>query len=142
MDTNGMVNPDSPYFRRMVEWVNSFGEDLWDNLERVPYLEPHIGEALLNGFIELAYQCQNIGNILSGRQGILSLPRHWVIEHIEELAEPILQTDDDWEWRRLIEVYDGLDKNLAKKFALRAISHPNSEIKEVGEDYIETYLTK
>lgn len=142
MNTDDMINPENPYFRKMVEWVNSYEEGLWDHLERVPCLESKVGEALLSGFLELACQCQNEGNILSGRQGILSLPRDWVIQHIEDLAEPLLQADDVYEWRRLMEVYDDLDEDLMKRLALRAISHSNPEIKEVGEDYSENILTK
>jgi len=121
----------------MIEWVNSYDENLWSNLERVPHLEPHVSRAILSGFLELACQCQNEGNILSGKHGILSLPRNWTLEHIEELAEPLLVLEDDWEWWRLMEVYDSLDEELARKLALRSISHPHHNIKEIGQTYLE-----
>jgi hypothetical protein len=132
-----MISSENPYFKKMVAWVNSYEEGLWDNLERVHHLEPQVGQALLSGFPELACQCQNIGNIMSGRQGILSLPRAWILEHIEDLAEPLLQLEDDYEWWRLLEVYDALDKQMAKRLALRAANHPNHTIKEAGESYLE-----
>jgi len=39
-----------------------------------------------------------------GRYGILALPNDWVLQHIEALAEPLLQLEDAWENRRLLEV--------------------------------------
>lgn len=132
-----MINPENQYFKKMVAWVNSYERDLWNNLERVPHLEPHVGQALLRGFLQLACQCQNISNILSGKQAILSLPCAWVLEHIEDLAEPLLELEDDYEWWRLLEVYDALDKELAKRLAMRAVNHPNHGIKEAGKSYLE-----
>lgn len=79
-----MIHPENQYFKKMVAWINSYEEDLWNNLERVPHLEPQVGQALLSGFLQLACQCQNIGNIL-----------------------------------------------------LRAVNHPNHDIKEAGKSYLE-----
>jgi len=117
-----MINPNNPYVQRIIDKVNSYQENLWDNFEQVPLLETRIGHRILQDFIELACQSQHIGNIEIGRYGILALPRGWVLQHIEILAEPLLQSEDEWEYRRLIEVYWSLDKDLTRKLAKQGLT--------------------
>lgn len=61
-------------------------------------LAPEVGLSSLGSFLDLACSCQNIGNIMSGRIGIQALPRKWVLEHIEDVVEPLLQLGDGYEW--------------------------------------------
>jgi hypothetical protein len=132
-----MKPPVNLYTERTIQWLNAYEENLWFNLERVPQLGPEVGKAVLSGFLEQACQAQHIGNIEIGRYGIQAIPREWVLQHIEDLAESLLQTEDEWEYRRLLEVYYSLDKTLARKLALRAISNLNPDIKEAGKDFLE-----
>lgn len=130
-----MKPPINPFTERTIQWLNGYEENLWFNLERVPQLESEAGKAILSGFLEQACQCQHIGNIEIGQYGILTIPKEWVLQHIEHLAEPLLQAEDEWEYRRLFEVYYILDKSLARKLALRATNNPNPDIKEAGQDF-------
>jgi len=93
--------------------------------------------AALGEYLELACQAQNTANIERGRRGILSLPRAWTVAHIEAAAEPLLQTNDEWEWRRLLEVYERLDEALLRKLAVRATSHQDPDIREAGQDILD-----
>lgn len=129
------LNPDNPFLRRTVAQINSYEENLWENLDRVPSLAPEVGEAILRTFLEQACLCQNIGNISTGRYGIKALPEEWVLAHIDTLAEPLLQeATDDWEYRRLLEVYWGLDRSLVQKLASRGIDSPNADIREAAQE--------
>ena len=92
--------------------------------------------AMLDEYLELACQAQRVDNIERGRRGILSLPIHWTLTHIEAAAEPLLQTNDEWEWRRLLEVYALLDHALWRKLAERAVCHSDSDIREAGQDFL------
>jgi hypothetical protein len=132
-----MEPPVNLYTERTIQQLNAYEENLWFHLERVPQLSPEVGKAVLSGFLEQACQAQHIGNIEIGRYGILAIPREWVLQHIEDLAESLLQTEDEWEYRCLFEVYYSLDKTLARKLALRAISNLNPDIKEAGKDFLE-----
>jgi hypothetical protein len=77
------------------------------------------------------------GSVSTVREAILSLPRDWVIKNIEQLAEPLLAAGTYDEYRRFLELYFELDKDLALKLAQRAVEHSDYDIKEVGEDYLE-----
>ena len=77
------------------------------------------------------------GDVIEAFRGaILSLPHDWVLERIEIAAEPVLVTGTYWEYRRLLELYIRLDREITLKLARRAASNPDYDIREAGEDYI------
>ena len=116
--------------------VNVFGMGLWEHLERVPELEPQAANAILSLFLERACVSSHIGNICIERYGIAALPREWVLANIEFLAKPLLEAGDEWEWRRLLEVYWSLDEGLMRKLSLRAIASEHGEVREAGQDFL------
>lgn len=77
------------------------------------------------------------GSVGRVREAILSLPHDWVVTRIEQLAEPLLVDGTYDEYRRFLELYYELDKDLARKLALRASQHSDDDIKEAGDDYLE-----
>ena len=83
------------------------------------------------------------GMLEKARTLILSLPRDWVLKHIEETAEPFLQSDPENqsgtadEYRRFLELYLLLDRDLTLRLAKRAVSNPDPGIREAGEDFLE-----
>ncbi len=118
--------------------MNTYQKDLWKHLEVVSQLEPEIGDAVLCYLLELACQSQHIGNIELGRKALLELPRAWVLQHIERVAAPLLQLHDEWEYRRLLEVYARLDRNFAQNLVRWGLKSQNPEIQEAGQDFLET----
>lgn len=71
------------------------------------------------------------------RKVILSLPRDWVVSHIESSAEPLLYQGTYEEYRRLLELYIDIDHDLAYRLATRALQNNDADIREAGEDFIE-----
>jgi hypothetical protein len=69
------------------------------------------------------------------RQAILTLPKQWLLAHIETTAETLLDHGTDEEYRRLLELYLHIDRALAQRLATQALHHPDSDIREVGEDF-------
>jgi hypothetical protein len=96
----------------------------------VQSVEPRIRTSL-----ELACQCQNTRNILRGRAEILSLPRDAVLAQIDRVASEYLDLTDEWEFRRLLEVYKELDKHLLRELVSRGLQSANSEIREAACDF-------
>ncbi len=71
------------------------------------------------------------------RDAILSLPSDWVLARIEQVSEPYLLTGTHEEYRRFLELYQELDHPLTLALAQRAASHPDPDIREAGEDFLE-----
>ena len=71
------------------------------------------------------------------RKFILALPRNWVLERIEAIAEPYLASGDMEEYRRYLELYLLLDEELTRKLAHRALEHSDPDVIEAGQDFLE-----
>jgi len=63
-------------------------------------------------------------------------PHDWLLENIEQYAAPLLAYDDDEEYRRLLELYSLIDRDLTLKLARRAAEHADSDIREADEDFL------
>lgn len=133
-----MKHPDDSYLARAIASVNAHEPNLWEHLDRVPLLPPGAGRAILEDFLELACRCQHLGNITIGRRGLLDLPREWVLRHIEPAIEPLLQREEEWEYRRLLEACWPLDKDLVEKLARRGLDSPDPGIREAAGDCLKT----
>jgi hypothetical protein len=130
--------PLDPRMQRTLDWLNQYQPDLWNHLDRVPHLGQPAGREILAGFLRLACQCQHVGNILIGRHGITAVPRPWVREHIEEVAGQTLNLEDEWEYRRLLEVCQMLDPQLLRHFVERGLASPDEYVREAAEDFSGT----
>lgn len=68
---------------------------------------------------------------------ILSLPRDWVLTHIEPEVDAILRNEEEDDYWMFLQLYEQLDAGLALKLARRAASHVNPDIRELGEDSLQ-----
>lgn len=116
------------YLETVIAKVNSYSDNLWENLDRVPSLPLDAGRSLLAFFVELACQCQNNTNINLGRNAILSLPHKWVCRNIQSVVEAQLTLSNEWEYRRLLEVYEQLDNELWIAHIAFGLSTSDAEI--------------
>jgi hypothetical protein len=82
-----------------------------------------------------AYQAQNTSVIMRGRREILSMPGDEVLGNIESVPEDSLPLGDEWEFRRLLELYEQLDRVLLKRLVERGLQSQNPEIREASEDF-------
>jgi hypothetical protein len=106
----------------------------------LPYLKQEELLQLFDILIPLASTGHsNIGRV---REAILSLPHEWVIKNIEQLTEPLLIEGTEDEYRRFLELYLKLSKDLTLKLAQRAAQHNDGGIREAGEDFLEILESK
>ena len=73
------------------------------------------------------------------RHAILRIPRDWLVEHVEEAAEPILKEGDDETFRRLLELYIEIDRALAYRLAERATKSTDADTRDAGSDFLEKF---
>jgi hypothetical protein len=74
------------------------------------------------------------------RKVILTLPKDFVLANIEQVSEPLLLTSDPVyqyeEYRRLLELYIEIDRDITERLASRASQGEIEEIREAGEDFL------
>ncbi len=85
--------------------------------------------------VGLACDASYTPNILKGRDIILSMPKKWVLENIENVAAETLNLSDEWHFRRLLEVYETLDQDLVTKLVEFGLKSTNEEIVEAATDF-------
>ena len=130
------LNPTGPYDRSFEKHVESVLSGLSSDLHRVRELMDDDAHRLVSYFLELACQAQNARNIKLGREAALELPRQWLLDRIERIADQTLDLDnDDWEYRRLLELADLLDVSFLSRLVRRGFLSPNPEIVEAANDF-------
>lgn len=107
-------------------------------LYAISYME---SEEIYKIFDKILYMSTAHGYAGTIRKIILSLPRDWVLQNIENVAEPFLIDATEDEYRRFLELYINLDKGLASRLVKRAIAHPDLDIQEAGRDF-QNVITK
>jgi hypothetical protein len=112
------------------------GNDRMTAIAMVKKLRPDDILLLFNELVFLASFSH--GSIQSVRDIILSLPRDWVLSNIESSVEPLLSNGTYDEYRRFLELYSQLDRNLTLKLARRAFEYSDEDIREAGEEYLES----
>lgn len=76
------------------------------------------------------------GGLPAVRIAIKSLPREWILEHIENGAEGYLKNDDYEQYRRFLELFSEIDESITRTLAIRASKSQEFDIREAGEDYL------
>lgn len=130
---------DNSYTQNLIEFLNRFGRgtDLLEDLSLILSLPENKSNEIIEYFLELACQSQGASNINNGRYCLQNLPKEWLLKRIENLSEPLLKLDDEWEFRRLLELYESLDKDLVFRLSIRAKNHFDPVIKELGREFLE-----
>lgn len=89
---------------------------------------------LLTAFLSYC-SCGRLAGVAKGL--ILGLPHHPVLEVIEGAAEPVLAENDFLDWCNILDVFNSLDKELARRFAMRMSAYDDPDIREWGSDYLK-----
>jgi hypothetical protein len=89
--------------------------------------------------IALKYACQgqSMRSISKGRNDISLMPIDWVRANIERIADSVLNLNDEWEYRRFLELCHELDQNLLRNLISRGLVSDNEEVREVAQDFLE-----
>lgn len=85
--------------------------------------------------VRLACRPQNAWRIESGRRHVLAMPRDWVLQHIERTAAESLDSNDYWEYRRLLELAELLDISLVQRLVAVGLASTDSDVREAATDF-------
>jgi hypothetical protein len=89
----------------------------------------------LKAVVSLACQPSYVPKIMRGRAEVLAMPRAWVLTHIEQAAYETLNLTDEWEYRRLLELFQQLDNSLVQRLVAHGLNSPDADIREAAEDF-------
>lgn len=129
------LNDASIYDLWLKEALNKIQPEIWKDLGQVTSLSEDKTKAITVLLIGMACGCQNVRNISLGRMGILEMPKEWVMNHIEEIAQENINFEEEWEYRRLVELYLRVDDNLAQRLIDMGLKSSTPEIVDAAKDY-------
>lgn len=102
-------------------------------LRLIEYFTTEECQSLFDDLVNLASVSHS--DIELARKAILYLPKSWLLSNIENSAELLLKEGTDEEYRRLLELYIHIDKELTQRLVNQALNHTDPDIQEVGSDF-------
>ncbi|WP_374017323.1 hypothetical protein ABU162_24660 [Paenibacillus thiaminolyticus] len=131
MDSN-IVHPCE---LRIREELDKVLPDAYDSIEKIEQLPLQIGLRLLRILIEYACKSQNIGPILLARDRIKNISSKWLFVYFPEAAKECICIEDEWEYRRLLElVYEAVPQ-LLEAYIEQGLLSDNDEVQEAAMDF-------
>jgi hypothetical protein len=112
------------------------GADRAAALELAAALGPDGRQQLAGDLLELAGYSH--GMTERARDILLTLPRPWLVAHLEGLARPLLARDGEEAYRAMFEVYRRVDPGLTRRLVDEAMAHPDEDVREAGADFRES----
>ncbi len=95
-----------------------------------------MAERVLEELIGAACLAQNTTIINIGRKMINEIDKQWLKEHFIASSEKVVDYDDEWDYRRLVELTVLVIPSLKQEILNKGYNSENEEIREVIEDYI------
>lgn len=85
--------------------------------------------------VEEACKPTRVSVIESGRLQVLLMEAQWVRDHIVEVAREVLNPDDDWEYRRFLELLAMACPELVSTMIAQGLSSTDPDVREAAEDF-------
>jgi hypothetical protein len=114
--------------------MSTFGPEAWNHLDRVPSMSREQVKQLLEYLLGLACKAQNEANIALGRRSLVRIPREWLLQNLPDTARDFLDLDDEWEFRRYVELCSFLDASFAEAVVEQGRSSRDAMVREAAED--------
>lgn len=92
---------------------------------------------VLQFLIESACQSQNIEAITLSNRMLAAAPRPWLLSNVEQEADDLLDLEDEYEYRRLLELYESLPEaaDHLSRLVDRGLRSGDSDLAEAAEEF-------
>ncbi|KAA3640664.1 MAG: hypothetical protein DWQ02_01735 [Bacteroidetes bacterium] len=130
-------NGKDSYYIQFKEYLGGYGyyESIEFEVDFIKQLPGEKAEEIIQHLLGLACITQNISNINIGRYFLQQLKSEWLLSRIFRLSKSLLDSNNYWEYNRLMELFLSLDSNLAEKLAELSLKNNNPEIVEIGKEF-------
>ena len=107
-----------------------------EDLEQVESCESGEAKKIVCLLLVFACQAQQAGMIMTARERLARLPGKWFRENIIACSKECLDLEDEWEFRRFLELLSIKDSSLIRPLAESRLVSPNEEVREAAEDFL------
>ena len=122
--------------------INKILPNAYNYIEDISSLPAEIASKIFLILIEYACLSQNIDLIISARYNISKIPSDWIVKQLPKVSKKIICFDDEWEYRRLLELISEISLELLKWAIAEGYNSQNEEVKEAAEDFEVKFIKK
>ncbi|MBS0630962.1 MAG: hypothetical protein JSS11_03545 [Verrucomicrobia bacterium] len=120
---------------RVAERIDAIWPDISRALDQLPKIDQIIAHRILGELIEYACQTTHTGVIVAARRSVASIPPDWLQANFSPVANERINFEDEWEYRRLLELIEEVSPAFLEQFVVRGLAASNWEVREAAEDY-------
>ncbi|MDB5344436.1 MAG: hypothetical protein JWP89_2813 [Schlesneria sp.] len=124
------------HFESITKFINNVHPGAADHLEDVHELKKESVYAIFQEILRYATATSELA-LLAGRRYFNLLSPDWVRENISDAVPQMIDMNDEWDYRRLLEALSPKYPDLVDQFAKLGTLSDNPEIVEAATDYLE-----
>lgn len=132
MNTN-LVDPYELNIRKALDKILP---GAYDNIEKIGGFPTEIKKNILEILIKYACESQNVTAIMLARDRIKKIPSSCLFCIFLEASDAVIDSQDEWEYRRLLELVKEAVPDLLTLFIDRGLLSKEIEIREAAEDFL------
>ena len=72
---------------------------------------------------------------------MMALPLPWLLVHIETVAQTQVNLQDEWEYRRLLEIAWKLDRGLVERLTMYGLGSQNISVRLAAENQSSSWIS-
>ena len=127
-----VMNQYEEWLIKELQCIHGFKYQDFKHLDKYSY---DISKDVLRILIENACLGQNYAPVELARKKISEISAEWLKENLLEIASSCIDFEDEWEYRRLMELIIVVIPELKNQLLIIGENSANAEVKEVVEDF-------
>ena len=128
---------ESQFARSFRNKLDAFSPGLASDIGSLLALGEETIQRVLCFLVESACMSQGTEAISLGCEKLQALPR--LLGRIEAVAADIINFDDDYEYRRLVELAALLDKSFTRRLIERGLKSQNADVRDVAAEFKDEF---
>jgi hypothetical protein len=125
---------ENPFMNALCQKIDRLHAGASERLDRIDELPSSASKMIVNILLQEACQSQHVGAITSARRVMRTLPPLWLSSVLHAAIEETVDLDDEWEYRRLIELLKELKSGLLAYYLDYGLASGSSTIHDAATD--------
>ncbi len=130
-----MTTHANSYLIAMNRKIDAISPNISNTLAQIETIDPARALQVLGELLSHACQGTNEAAIMAGRKAVSGLPVVWLNANLCHVVHVRLNLDDDWEFRRLLELMKEVSPAMMPAIVKAGLSSPNADVREAAQDF-------
>jgi hypothetical protein len=125
--------PADQFTENIYHEIDAILPGISGRLSQIGGIPPEIARKILGVMLSSACDATNIGVIVAGRSIIAQLPHAWLKAHLIEVARTTLNLNEEFEFRRLLELLREVQPTLMADVIRDGLGSPDADVRKAAE---------